>query len=126
MDVLLTDHASSTAEYKPILEEVERILAEAFVPLPWRKDLWAVAPYDERAYGLGSDEDGEDDYDYGYGYDEGGALYDGEERRELSEFGITNADVEEMWEYGIKPWEDDAYVRTLALLCQGDPGVLLT
>ena len=33
----------------------ERILAEALVPLPWRKDLWAVAPYDENAYGVGSD-----------------------------------------------------------------------
>ena len=78
--------------------------------------MWAVAPYDEHAYGLGSDEDGEDDYGYGYGYDEEDAFYDEEERREFSEFGITNADVEKMWEYGIKPWEDDAYVRTLARL----------
>lgn len=79
-------------------------------------DLWAVAPYDEHAYGLQSDEDGEDEYEYGYGYDEEDAFYDEEERREFSEFGITNADVEEMWEYGIKPWEDDAYVRTTAIL----------
>ena len=94
----------------------ERILAEAFVPLPWRKDLWAVALYDGDAYGLGSDEDDEDEYEYGYGYDEEDAFYD-EERRELSEFGIANADVEEMWEYGIKLWEDDAYVRG-SLFCE--------
>ena len=63
----------------------------------------------------GSDEDDEDNYDYGHGYDEEEAFYDEEERRELNEFGVTNADVEEMWEYGIKPWEDDAYVRAFAL-----------
>ncbi|KAI1786100.1 TPR-like protein [Ganoderma leucocontextum] len=85
----------------------ERILAEAFVPLPWRKDLWAVASYDVEV--LGSDEDSEDDYEYGYRSE------DEEERGELNEFGVTDADVEEMWEYGIKPWEDDAYVRALTL-----------
>ena len=97
----------------------ERILAEAFVPLPWRKDLWAVAPYDEHAYGLGSDgydeDEDEDDYAHGYGYDEEADYYDEEE---FNEFGMTDADVQEMLSYGIKPWEDDAFVRApLAFSC---------
>ena len=29
---------------------------------------------------------------------------------------MTDADVQEMLSYGIKPWEDDAFVRALAFL----------
>ncbi|PIL32503.1 transporter [Ganoderma sinense ZZ0214-1] len=95
----------------------ERILAEALVPPSWRKDLWAVASYD---YPLGSDEDDEDDYHYGYegGHDAEQDYYDEEERRELDRLGVAmgvDRDFEEMLEYGIKPWEDDAYEELMSI-----------
>ncbi|PIL32501.1 transporter [Ganoderma sinense ZZ0214-1] len=98
----------------------ERILAEAFVPLSWRQDMWAVASYKEEVYDreLGSDEDSEHSYGYGsgssYDYsDSEDSEDDLEEVRGLGE--LTDADMEEMGEYGIKPWEDGAYVRVLTV-----------
>ncbi len=81
----------------------ESILAEAFVPLPWRRDLWAIATYSvqfrDRGFGFYQD-------------DEYLCESDDEDAGRLNEFGFTEKVTMEMWGYGIKPWEDGAYVRT--------------
>ena len=93
----------------------ERILAEAFVPPPWRKDLWVVASFDVEEVPFGSEEGSEDQFYDGLFHGAGYGWEDYEEGGGFNEFGFRDADVEEMWEYGIKPWEDGAYVRALAL-----------
>nr|VWO98387.1 Protein gmr [Ganoderma boninense] len=92
----------------------ERILAEAFVPLSWRKDMWAVASYKEEVYVHGLDE--ESDHSYGYDSGSGYGCSDSEDDNEMRGPGeLTDADIEEMGEYGIKPWENGAYVRVPAI-----------
>ena len=41
----------------------DHILAEAFVPLSWKKDLWVIGTYED-PYAVGSDGDSGDDYGY--------------------------------------------------------------
>ena len=77
----------------------ESILAEALVPLPWRKDWWAVASYEEAMRERKETEE----HERNSGSDSEEDIWD-------SGFGLTNEVMQEMWEYGIKPWEDDAYV----------------
>ncbi|TBU44822.1 TPR-like protein [Dichomitus squalens] len=92
----------------------ESILAEAFVPLPWRKDFWAVASYEDAMREREEDSENYEDSDG----------YDSEEGRWDTGFGLTDAEVEELWTQGIKPWEIESYVSIVLYGCLLSDGVL--
>ena len=105
----------------------EAILAEAFKPISWRRDLWAgLGPYAEEAEIARSvrdmtwlpeeaagaeDEAWESAQAERQGADAQKYMMECEER--ATNFGHTEEEIEEMFEYGIKPYDEDAWVSAL-------------